>query len=79
LARLFFDRRDGETLIQGDEGFEYPDLDAVEAEAARALAELARDVLPSSLQRELAIEVRDEQGPVLRAIMTFEAITLRPA
>jgi len=42
------------------------------------MAELARDVIPGSLKRELAVEVRDEPGPVLRARMTFEAVILRP-
>jgi hypothetical protein len=30
------------------------------------------------LERKLGVEVRDEFGPVLRAIMTFEAKILRP-
>jgi hypothetical protein len=49
----------------------------VKVEAARALAELARDVLPGSLKRELAIEVRDRLGPVMIARMTFEAMIMR--
>ena len=79
VARYFFDTRDNETFIPDDVGIDYPDLEAVKVEAARALAELARDVIPGSLRRELAIEVRDESGPVLRARMTFEAVILRPA
>lgn len=72
----FFDSRDNETFLEDDVGVEFPDLDAVKVEAARALAELAVDVLPGSLRRELAIEVRDERGPVLKALMRFEAIIL---
>jgi hypothetical protein len=75
----FFDTRDDDIFIEDDVGLEYPDLEAVKVEAGRALAELARDVIPGSLKRELAVEVRDESGPVLEATMTFEAVILRPA
>ena len=77
MRRYFFDTRDNDAFIEDDLGVEYPDLEVVKAEAARALAELARDVLPGSTRRELAIEVRDEDGPVLVARMVFEALILR--
>jgi hypothetical protein len=53
-----------------------PDLEAVKAQSAVALAELARDVLPGSERRTLTVEVRDERQPVLIAKLTFEAILL---
>jgi hypothetical protein len=34
-------------------------------------------VVPGVLKRELAVEVRDEEGPILIARMTFEAVILR--
>ena len=77
MPLYFFDTRDNDSFIPDDLGVELPDLDVVKVEAAKALAELARDVVPGSLKRELAVEVRDEAGPVLRARMTFEAIVLR--
>jgi hypothetical protein len=77
MPLYFFDTRDNDQLVEDDVGLEYPDLEAVKVEAARALAELARDVIPGSLKRELAVEVRDAQGPVLIARMTFEASVLR--
>jgi hypothetical protein len=79
MPHFFFDTRDNDTFIVDDVGIEFPDLASVKKEAARSLAELGRDVLPGSLRRELAVEVRDALGPVMRAIMTFEAIILRPA
>ena len=75
----FFDTRDNDDFIEDDLGLDCPDLEAVKVEAARALAELARDVIPGSLKRTLAVEVRDELGAVLRAILNFEAVILRPA
>jgi hypothetical protein len=77
MQLYFFDTRDNDQFVEDDVGLEYPDLEAVKVEAARALAELARDVIPGSLKRELAVEVRDAQGPVLIARMTFEASVLR--
>ena len=79
MPLYFFDTRDNDDFIEDDTGLECPDLEAVKVEAARGLAEFARDVIPGSMKRKLAVEVRDEQGPVLRATMSFEAVILRPA
>jgi hypothetical protein len=75
----FFDTRDNDVFIEDDIGLELPDLEAVKAQASLSLAELARDVLPDSLQRDLAVEARDERQPVLQAKLKFEAIILVPA
>jgi hypothetical protein len=72
-----FDSRDNDHFLEDEIGLEFPDLETVKVEAARALAELARDVLPGSLRRVLVIEVRDSDGPVLKVMMAFEAIILR--
>ena len=79
MPLYFFDTRDDDDFIEDEYGVEYPDLEAVKVEAARSLAELARDVIPGSVKRKLAVEVRDANGPVLMALMTFEAVVLRPA
>ena len=77
MPHYFFDTRDNHRFIEDDVGLDYPDLEAVKVEAARALADFAREVIPGSVRRELAIEVRDERGPVLAAKMAFEAVVLR--
>ena len=74
----FFDTRDNDTFIEDDVGLELPGLEAVKSQAALSLAELARDVLPGSFRRDLAVEVRDERQPVLQAKLKFEAIVLVP-
>ncbi|MGZ8311057.1 MAG: DUF6894 family protein [Allosphingosinicella sp.] len=79
MPLYFFDTRDNDDFFEDDVGLEFPGLEAVKVETARALAELARDVLPGSMKRKLAVEVRDELGPVMKALLTFEAIILRPA
>jgi hypothetical protein len=78
MSLYFFDTRDNDDFIEDDIGLEFPDLEAVKVEAAKALAELAFEVVPGSLRRELAVEVRDGLGPVLIARMIFEAVILRP-
>lgn len=77
MPLYFFDTRDNHDFLEDDVGLEFANLDAVKVEAARALADIARDVIPGSFKRDLAVEVRDELGPVLVARMTFEAIVLR--
>jgi len=37
---------------------------------------LARDVLPGSIKRVLSVEVRDAIRPILKDVLTFEAILL---
>lgn len=72
----FFDTRDNGDFIEDDVGIECRDLEAVKRQAALSLAELARDVLPSSMERQLAVEVRDSNQPILRDVLTFEAMIL---
>ena len=76
MPLYFFDTRDNDQFVEDNVGVELADLDAVKRQAAVSLAELARDVLPGSLCRNLAVEVRDERQPVLKALMTFEALIL---
>jgi hypothetical protein len=72
----FFDTRDNGTFIKDDVGIECADLNAVRREAALSLAELARDVLPEAFKRILSVEVHNATQPVLRDVLTFEAIVL---
>ena len=74
--RYFFDTRDNGAFIEDELGIELASLDAVKAQAALSLAELARDVLPGSIRRVLSVEVRDAIQPILRDVLTFEAIVL---
>ena len=76
--RFFFDTRDDENLIEDEEGIELPDLQAAKFMAAESLAEIARDVIPGATRRILAVEVRDEAGPVMRTTLIFESAILRP-
>lgn len=77
MPLYFFDTRDNDEFVEDDVGTELPDIESVKIAAASGLAEIARDVIPGSLKRNLSIEVRDDLGPVLKALMSFEAIILR--
>ena len=77
MARYFFDTFDDDTCIKDEVGLECSDLTVVKEWAAASLVELARDVLPGSIRRHLAVKVRDGSGPVLEANLTFEAVVLK--
>jgi hypothetical protein len=55
---------------------ELPTLQAVQIEAARSLVDIAKHAIwtkaDTILGHRMAIEVRDENGPVLQAKFTFE-------
>ena len=73
MPRYFFDTYDGHEAVVDHVGYEMPDFEAVKVEAARALADLAKEALPSTERRELTIEVRDDQNlAVLRAVIMVE-------
>jgi hypothetical protein len=72
MVRYFFDIRDNERFYPDDVGVELSSIDKVKAEASRAMGEIAKDALPGSEVRILAIEVRDDLGPVLRVTLRFE-------
>jgi hypothetical protein len=77
MPRFYLDSHDGDIFIEDEEGLEFSDLEAVKVEAARALADLAREVIPGSERRKLWIEVRDEaRRPVLKTVMIFEVQVL---
>lgn len=79
MALYFFDTRDGDELTEDDLGLDYTGVDAVRAEAAKSLAELANDADFMDGTRVLAVEVRDEAGPVLKVTMTVEFVSQRAA
>lgn len=77
MPRYYFDVRDGH-LTEDDVGIEFDGIEAARDEAARALGEMARDVLPGSAVREIAIQVRDgTREPLLRTVLRFEVERLR--
>ena len=76
MPRYYFDLRDNGELAADEEGLDLPNLQAVQIETARSLVDMARhavwDKAETILGHRMAIEVRDDKGPVLQAKFTFE-------
>jgi hypothetical protein len=78
--RYYFDMREGESLALDDEGLELPSLAAAEQEAALSLADMAKDTVRGercNVGQRLAIEVRNDAGPVLELKFTFGVKRMR--
>jgi hypothetical protein len=79
MRRYYFDLRDDQGLSVDVEGLSCRDIKAVQTEAARALADMARDAVRSATVDScynMAIEVRDDDGKVLNVKFRFEVTTL---
>jgi hypothetical protein len=73
----YFDTRDGQERITDEIGLDLDGIEAARDEATRGLADLARDALPGSERRELAIEVRNQTHRLLsRVALWFEVAVL---
>jgi len=70
LRRYYFDMRMGDELGEDGEGADLPNLEAVQKEALRALADIAQDLI--AFPASMAAQVRDEDGPVMDARVVFD-------
>ncbi|MET4245652.1 hypothetical protein, partial [Bradyrhizobium sp. RT10b] len=63
----------GDEIFPDEEGLEFSTIEKVQEEAARSLADMARDAVRAlgGDSQKLSIEVRDESGPVLQLKFTF--------
>jgi hypothetical protein len=75
MPRYYFDMREGDEIVPDDEGLELDALETVQEEAARSLADMARDAIRrrnrAGHHHQMAIDVRDDSGPVLEVTFTF--------
>jgi hypothetical protein len=72
LRRFYFDVLEGDSFTRDDEGLELEDLNAAEAMAIGAAAEIGHHSLPKRLSPEICVRVRDEQGePVLSVAVSM--------
>ncbi|WP_440641668.1 DUF6894 family protein [Bradyrhizobium sp. PUT101] len=76
MPRYYFDLRDEKGIALDEEGLELSGPRAVQAEAAKSVADMARDAVLSALltggRQEMAIDVRDAGGPVMQVTFCFE-------
>ncbi|AHY49531.1 MULTISPECIES: DUF6894 family protein [Bradyrhizobium] len=73
MRRYYFDIREGDEIFPDEEGLELSTIEKVQEEAARSLADMARDAVGTlgTSGRQMSIEVRDDSGPVLHLKFTF--------
>ncbi|MFB9265583.1 DUF6894 family protein [Bradyrhizobium erythrophlei] len=75
MRRYYFDLRDGEALVRDEEGMVLPDIGSVQEEAVKALADMVHNAaLRSASLLQMAIEVRDDDGPVMNVRFTFDIL-----
>jgi hypothetical protein len=75
MGIYYFDLHDGDEIVLDEEGMELRDLAAVQEEAARALAGLSWDAVRNftgARSHRMAIDVRDDAGPVMQVRFIFE-------
>jgi hypothetical protein len=79
-ARYYVDLLDDDLVAPDEEGLELSDIRKVQAEAAKSLADMARDAVETyapGRRHQMAIEVRHETGPVMRVRFSFEIQRLK--
>jgi hypothetical protein len=72
MTRYFFDIREGDKVAIDEEGKDLPSVEAAQEEAARSLADLARDKIGCYPFCQMSIRVRDTDGPVVEAKFVWE-------
>ncbi|KQT18973.1 MULTISPECIES: hypothetical protein [Bradyrhizobium] len=81
MPRYYFDLRDDNGIALDEEGLELSGPRAVQAEAAKSAADVARDEMLSAqltgARHEMAIEVRDACGPVMQVKFCFQIEDLK--
>ena len=72
MKRYYFDIRDGDKLAPDEQGMDLPHVEVAQEEAARSLADMIRDNISGQRLRHVAIEVRDQNGPVFEAKFVWD-------
>lgn len=75
MIRYYFDIRDDTGLYRDEEGLEFQTQREAEMEAARSLADLAKDF--ASIRQDVSVEVRTEVERVFQAAFIFDGNTTR--
>ncbi len=75
MPRYYFDLIDAGGITRDEGGLILRDTDAAQLEAARALGEMAKEAalhLNGRDTQEMAIDVRDDFGPVMHVRFSFD-------
>jgi hypothetical protein len=83
MPRYYFDLRDETGVALDEEGLELASPRSVHAEAAKSVADMARDAIlsapPAGRRQTMAIDVRDAAGPVMQVNFSFAIEIFRTA
>jgi hypothetical protein len=79
--RFYFDAYEGGTLVRDEDGLDVADLVAAKLQAAKAVVDAAKDLVPKMQIGTVAIHVRNTEGRVVyTAEVNFKAHSfLEPA
>ncbi|MCS3447414.1 hypothetical protein AB7M49_000861 [Bradyrhizobium elkanii] len=79
MPRFYFDLYEGEAMALDEEGLELKSVEAAQVEAAKSLADMARDAIHSrsAKPRDMTIDVRDEAGTIMQVRLVFDLQTKR--
>ena len=82
MPRFFFDYhvvpQQGDSALEPDEeGLVIADAESACTQAIVALTEIAQDLLPRLAHREIGIEIRDDDGLLVKTRIVFEIVKLR--
>ena len=70
MRRYYFDIVLSGQVGEDDEGVFLPDLEAVQKEALRTLADMAKEFI--AVPADMSVQVRDDDGGVMRVKVIFE-------
>jgi len=70
MTRYYFDIRDDTGLYPDEEGMEFDTQQEAEVEAARSLANLAKDF--ATIRQDVSVEVRTDVERVFQAAFIFD-------
>ena len=70
MRRYYFDIVLSGQIGQDDEGVFLSDLEAVQKEALRNLADMAKEFV--AVPTDMSVQVRDDDGPIMRVKVIFE-------
>jgi hypothetical protein len=80
MARYYFDVTDDKGSFRDADGIQFPTIERAKQEAARALAEIARDRVPGPDRLVFIVLVRDERKePLFGVRLTIEVLRLAGA
>jgi hypothetical protein len=77
MAKFYFDYQDAHCVMKDNVGEELPDPGIARKEALVNAGQMLKDMASRDLEGSIVIEVRDDDGPVLRVSATVEVASLR--